>query len=119
MSACAWVEYPLDLYILNSIEAEQESSSLTSIEKFEGEVNVFPNPATDVVNISVDFGEATDATVSVSDITGKQIAVLANNLQVNAGVQNFVWNANAVEGVYVVRIKTTNGEITKRVSVVR
>ena len=76
----------------------------------EGEVNVYPNPATTVINID----NAEGAQISVFDINGRMI----NNIQ-SASANQTIDASNLAEGMYIVRIANGNNVITKKVSVVR
>ena len=68
--------------------------------------NVFPNPATDMVNITSTFNQA--ATIEILDVTGKEVK-FENIAAGNASVQI----DDLVEGVYIYQIKTLKGEIAR------
>lgn len=76
----------------------------------EGEVNVYPNPATTVINIA----NAEGAQVSVFDINGRMIS----NVE-SASANQTIDASNFAKGMYIVRIANGNNVITKKVSVVR
>lgn len=76
----------------------------------EGEVNVYPNPATTVINID----NAEGAQVSVFDINGRMIT----NVE-SASANQTIDASNFAKGMYIVRIANGNNVITKKVSVVR
>ena len=76
----------------------------------EGEVNVYPNPATTVINID----NAEGAQVSVFDINGRMIS----NIE-SASANQTIDASNFAKGMYIVRIANGNNVITKKVSVVR
>ncbi|MBK0404939.1 T9SS type A sorting domain-containing protein [Adhaeribacter sp. BT258] len=75
-------------------------------------VNVYPNPATEVLNI--ELNNNLKAEVTVLDLTGKQVAALKN---VSGEAQLNVAHLNA--GTYLLQIKTAEGVATKRFVVVR
>jgi len=64
-------------------------------------LNIYPNPMTDASNIQFEMQSAGEVNIQLFDITGKQVAVLQNNL--NAGVHNFSVN-NLSGGVYTVLV---------------
>jgi hypothetical protein len=69
-------------------------------------VKVYPNPARDMVNFSVD-GEVAK-TITIMDITGKQvenIVITSGNTQVNVG--------NYTGGIYLYQIKSEDGQVIK------
>ena len=76
----------------------------------EGEVNVYPNPATTVINID----NAEGAQVSVFDINGRMIS----NVE-SASANQTIDASNFAKGMYIVRIANGNNVITKKISVVR
>ena len=76
----------------------------------EGEVNVYPNPATTVINID----NAEGAQVSVFDINGRMIT----NVE-SASANQTIDASNLAKGMYIVRIANGNNVITKKVNVVR
>ena len=76
----------------------------------EGQVNVYPNPATTVINID----NAEGAQVSVFDINGRMIS----NIE-SASANQTIDASNFAKGMYIVRIANGNNVITKKVSVVR
>ncbi|MFT7153941.1 MAG: hypothetical protein ACJAVL_000189 [Bacteroidia bacterium] len=68
--------------------------------------NVYPNPATDLVNIK---GLSTQAaTIEILDVTGKQVKF--ENI---VGANTTIGLDNLVEGVYLYQIKTLKGEIVR------
>ncbi len=82
--------------------------SATSVASLGG--NVYPNPANDVVNVNV--GSATNATVVLTDITGKVVSSVS-------GVSGTTTiNTSAVPaGLYIVSITSANGVATEKVTV--
>ncbi|MFT6717614.1 MAG: hypothetical protein ACJA0Q_002271 [Saprospiraceae bacterium] len=72
--------------------------------------NVYPNPANEVVN--VDLGSATNATVELSDVTGKVVA----SASAASGVVSLN-TSNVPAGLYVVSVKSDSGVSTSKVVV--
>jgi hypothetical protein len=72
-------------------------NSLTEIEKAAQSLNVYPNPASDLINFAIDYNKAT--TVKMMDITGRVIETVNFNLN-NAQVD--VRNYNA--GIYMYQV---------------
>ncbi len=70
------------------------------------QVSIFPNPATDVVNVKVP-SSVEILSVSVYDILGKKANVTAVNGQVNV--------AELAAGVYLMSVETTAGTLTEKV----
>jgi len=78
-----------------------------------------PNPAADYTYINLDLNEATKASVKIFDITGKEVAVLAENQLFAAGAYQLRWDINAAQGNYIVKIETSKGQLTKRLTIVK
>ena len=76
----------------------------------EGEVNVYPNPATTVINID----NAEGAQISVFDLSGRMVSSVNS-----ASSYHTIDASNLAEVMYIVRIANGNNVITKKVSVVR
>ncbi len=76
---------------------------------------IFPNPNNGTFNVMLVFDEQTNATITVTDLLGKQIMVrnVANVTQQDVALNL----TNAGAGTYLVTIKTNNGITTKRVVV--
>ena len=75
-----------------------------------GEINVYPNPATDVINVA----NAEGAQISVFDINGRMIS------NVEGASSNQTIDASGLaKGMYIVRIVDGNNVVTKKVNVVK
>ena len=72
--------------------------------------NVYPNPATDALNVKFDASAVT--TVELTDLTGKVVAT--KTTQAGANTVNFA-TANVNAGVYFVNVKNVNGSTTQKV----
>lgn len=84
-----------------------DTLSLTSVlsnDKFNSEsISIYPNPATDVLNVS---GVENVTSLVINDINGRTIKTVNNATSIN------VSDLNA--GVYFVNITTENGNVTKK-----
>jgi len=77
-------------------------------------LNVFPNPAIDVVNVSFNVTDASDITVEVLDMTGKTIETVVNAANVT-GMQDASVNiAGYAAGMYMINITTNEGSIQRK-----
>lgn len=81
-------------------------SSLTEIEIAAQSLSVYPNPASEIINFSIDYNKAT--TVQMMDITGRVIETVNFNMN-NAQVD--VRNYNA--GVYLYQVLNNEGQVVK------
>lgn len=77
------------------------------------EVQLFPNPAKDVLNVRINTSEIGDATLKVYDILGKTLfssELILNGNLASSKLDVSAWNS----GTYFVEITSQNGAITKR-----
>jgi hypothetical protein len=74
-----------------------------------------PNPFNPVLSISFSIPFDAQARVSVYNLRGEEVAVLANNPMMQAGNHTFQWDASThPSGMYFVQIQTANGFDTKK-----
>jgi len=77
-------------------------------------VRVMGNPSIDNIQLVIDTKNTTDATISLFDMNGQK--VVANQKQFVAGTNKVQLDASHVkQGVYILSIKTSLGQITKKV----
>jgi len=79
---------------------------INETEKVSASVKVYPNPAKDVINFSIDGNVA--KTIHVMDITGRSIEVVRindNDTQINI--------SNYSNGIYLYQIKSEDGQVIK------
>ena len=78
-------------------------------------LTVYPNPATDVVNITFRLPEPGRIALRLYDLQGRLVHTFTDAF-LPAGEPRFHWNfAGAEAGVYVLRLQTVNGTESKRV----
>jgi hypothetical protein len=85
----------------------------TTVWETEGaELNVYPNPATDQLNVSVSFDEATDVTYILTDVSGRVVSMITSN---NVSQETKTIDVSTLSaGVYMLTAKTANGTSTER-----
>jgi hypothetical protein len=101
-----------------SISLSMSKNTLSIEEKsiLESSFNVYPNPATSVVNLSFKLENNSNVDVTVSDLTGK--VVYSNKMNKTAGSNSFVIDTKGLtSGMYVVSLATDNGIATRRISI--
>jgi hypothetical protein len=73
-----------------------------------------PNPFNPVTTIRFDLGQAGPARLTVVDLLGRQVAVLADGL-LEAGEHAYSFNAtNLASGVYIYRLETQESTLSRR-----
>jgi PKD repeat protein len=71
-------------------------------------VEVYPNPAQDLVKIKFKLNTAGQVTIFIADIQGRILDVIQDG-QMIAGNHILTWNSNIHPGVYLITIKTDAG----------
>ena len=82
-------------------------------------VSVTPNPAAGRAAVSFTLAEAADVRLSVLDVLGREVAVLAEGVQASGDHSASVETRALPAGVYVVRLAAGGRTETRRLTVVR
>jgi len=76
-------------------------------------LNLYPNPTSEVVNITHKFAENSDVVISVYDTKGT--LVQQKNVSAYKGIQSFELNFNKLEqGVYIISLYANEGVFTSK-----
>lgn len=89
---------------------EEEGASSISM------LQLFPNPATDMVTIQFKVDMPGQVNITVSDIQGRILSVVQDEYM-TAGYHNVGWNVGVKAGLYIVTIKTSAGVEQKQLLV--
>lgn len=90
-------------------------TSVNNILKEEN-VNLFPNPSNDYLNLDFTLSQTSDIIIALNDITGK--TVYSQSLNNLSGNQGLVINTSTFNnGIYTLTLKTKEGSITRKVSI--
>ena len=87
-------------------------------------MKVYPTPFNSSTNISFEITENTYATIDVLDLSGHILRHLFDG-ETESGIYSTVWDGkddsgeNLSAGLYLIRLKTSNGTITKKALLVR
>ncbi|NBC05840.1 MAG: T9SS type A sorting domain-containing protein [Bacteroidetes bacterium] len=114
----AQTDWGNNLYFDNINVSEQVVNSVDEPNQLEGKVFAFPNPATDLVNVEFSLVENSTVLAQVFDISGKHVTTLLPGSELGVGGHQLQWRPSEA-GVYLVRIATEHGTVTKRVTVVK
>jgi PKD repeat protein len=82
-----------------------------------GKIEIFPNPASDKIWVKAGFNEATEFSIKVMSVMGKELLAipLMNGREINQQIDLSGYAA----GVYYLRIQTGNELITRKITVAR
>lgn len=75
-------------------------------------MNVFPNPAKDVINLGLQLDKATDITVTIADINGRTVYIDDRYGMTNETLTYQI--GQLASGTYLARIATKEGTLTKK-----
>jgi hypothetical protein len=79
----------------------------------------YPNPFNPSTNISYTLKNNTKVRLSVFDLLGREVAVLANEIQ-TAGPHEVTFSANGLSsGIYFYKLQAANGVITKKMMLLK
>jgi hypothetical protein len=83
------------------------------------ELTAYPNPFNPDLTVGYALPSAGQATVAVYDLLGRRVATLVQGRQ-TAGLHRVTWQAgDAASGVYIVRMHSPMGRVSKRVTLVK
>lgn len=79
---------------------ETDASSSISNVWYDGKINLWPNPADDMVNISIESARTEEVQLAIYDIQGKQVHI--QSLRLKDGQQQFTIDINQLSaGAYM------------------
>lgn len=89
-----------------------------SEDKLLNNVEVYPNPVTDQINLKYELTRNSNVTIKVMDVLGNEIITLFSQ-RVEPGEKNFSYalNSKLTRGFYFVRIVAGTESVIKRISV--
>lgn len=114
----ALTDWGNNLYFDNINVSERVINSVDEPNQLQGKVFAFPNPATDLVNVEFTLNEQSTVLAQVFDVSGKHVTTLLPGSELGVGGHQLQWQP-AEAGIYLIRIATENGAVTKRVTVVK
>ena len=112
--APVWTRFDFTRTLVSS-EVLQEHPTTVSLSQN------YPNPFNPKTTISFELNSPGDITLTVVDLTGRTVAVIARNQRYSAGAHSVSWNASDLSsGVYLYRIQTDAGEsVTRKMTLIK
>ena len=88
-------------------------------DKLLSDVEVYPNPVTDQLNLKYVVSRNTNVSIKIMDVLGNDIATVYQSRTVDIGEQKFSYSLNGrlSRGFYFVRIAAGTESVIKRISV--
>ena len=96
----------------------QDPAAVKTLSPMQHSLQVFPNPATDQVNLNFNSGEIKVQSVCLTDILGKVITRIPANDQ--TGVQQYTLDlTHLANNIYFIQLQTSAGVISRKVQVLK
>ena len=95
-----------------------EYYAIASVEDYNGieDLTIYPNPATDYVNVEFSIQEAEKVTFQLLDLTGKMLK--SANMEGVAGLNQYKFDIHGVsKGLYLMEIITKSGKSVRKITV--
>ena len=106
----------VDVLKIEGLSTSIEDETLAS--DFELSQN-YPNPFNPTTNISFNLPQASDVSLTVYNVIGQRVAVLANEV-LQSGAHTYKFDAsNLASGMYLYRLKTDNFSTTKKMMLIK
>ncbi len=102
-----------DVFVADTIFVHKNPDGITEIDDNISTLTLFPNPTTDVTNISFISSKASDGQIEVTNLFGQKVY----NKDINITIGNQSYNLDMtsfVTGVYYITIHTPNGIMTSK-----
>lgn len=107
------------LYLDHMVITEGTGSISVAENSDEFSVSLFPNPATSVVNVNLNLQDASNPTLSVSDMTGKIVDIVSLGNR-TAGQNHFTYSTSELSnGLYFFTINADGNTKTSKISIVK
>jgi hypothetical protein len=84
-----------------------------------GEVSIYPNPAKESATLSFNLNKTGKVVVNVLDAAGRTVSVASDATMTKGEQKISISTANMAAGVYNINIQTEEGNVTKRLTVVK
>ncbi len=89
---------------------------ISNVAMLENSLQLFPNPASDQLNVQFDVANSTKVRIALIDLLGREVAVMANaEFQ---GQQQISCNTNGLsKGMYIVRLQSEGETVNRKVTI--
>lgn len=107
---------PTDNRTCKSVLFKQDPLTVGTVNGTEGVVSVYPNPASEKLNIKYNFTASSKATITVTDMTGK--VVIRKDMGTVLGEKEFSVDVNnLVSGLYMVELSVNDKRFINKVTI--
>ncbi len=93
------------------------TTSVTEISHQPLSLQVYPNPANDILHLKFNLQDAADASITIADIAGRTIAAI-NGKDIVTGTNDIAFPVGSLpSGLYIVRVQSAAGVVAQRVTI--
>ena len=95
-------------------------SSTTAINELPTGVSafsVYPNPVSESVSVNLTLKENTDLSIEILDVTGKQVALIADVKKINGNYTKSFNTSSLPDGNYLIRLNANNKSSIEQIHV--
>ncbi|CAN5326555.1 hypothetical protein BH09BAC6_BH09BAC6_17820 [soil metagenome] len=108
--------------VMPPIKPAVTSTIKVTVPKFDDKllsnVQVYPNPVTDVINVKYEVSRSTTVTIKIMDVLGNDvITIFSRRVESGEHEYPYVLNNRLTRGFYFVRIVAGTESVIKRISV--
>lgn len=108
--------------VMPPIKPAVTSAVKVTVPKFDdkllNDVQVYPNPVTDIINLKYEVSRSTTVTIKIMDVLGNDIiTVFSRRVETGEHEYPYVLNNRLTRGFYFVRIIAGTESVIKRISV--
>jgi hypothetical protein len=94
-----------------------QPSAVSILHSTVNDVETYPNPVKGELNIQFSLNESANIRISIVDMIGKELAVISNKIFDN-GTHNLAYHTSSLPtGMYLLRIQSADGVITRKIQV--
>lgn len=79
--------------------------------------SVYPNPVSESISVNLTLEESTDLSIEILDLTGKQVALIADEKKINGNYNKSYNTSSLPNGNYMVRLNANNKSLIERIHV--
>lgn len=105
-----------DYLYVDNLAFTGEVSGLKEVSQEQINLNIYPNPASDYINLNFQSTKGENCSVELRDVLGKTIKTQTINAQ-EEGVSTRMDINNIPQGIYFITLRTNSNTITKKITI--
>ncbi|HET6227421.1 MAG TPA: T9SS type A sorting domain-containing protein [Bacteroidia bacterium] len=101
------------LSLTEKLSGETVATPVANPGEDEYKIQIYPNPTSDLLNISFNSESQSNVTIEIIDMTGKKVFSEISVVQIGSNVRS-VFTNRFKSGIYFVKIQSVKGETVER-----